>query len=90
MKKEKFYDDVKTNAENITGLSRAAWYRNNGSIVLQTSKRLVVLSCSKNVVTLYTKLDGEKGETFVTDYNDSYKENIAILTAEKIDKFLTI
>jgi len=90
MKKAEFYNDIKTNVRYLTGLSRDAWYKNGGSIVVQTSKRLVSLSCNYNVVTLYTKVDGEKGETVVIDYNKGYRDNMVTLTAEKIDRFLTI
>lgn len=90
MKKVEFYNSIKTNVRYLTGLSREAWYNDGGGMVLQTSKRLVSLSCNYNVVTLYTKLGGEKGETDVTDYNTSYKDNMVTLTAEKIYKFLTI
>jgi hypothetical protein len=90
MKKSDFYNDIKTNVEYLSGLSPDAWYKDGTAIVLQTSKRLVSLSCKRNVVTLYTKIYGEKGETVVTDYNTGYKENMVILTAEKISKFLTI
>ena len=90
MEKTDFYNDVKANVKYLSGLSLAAWYKDGTAIVLQTSKRLVSLSCKRNVVTLYTKLNGEKGETVVTDYNTGYKENMTSLTAEKISKFLTI
>ena len=90
MKKQEFYDDVKTNVEFLTGLSREAWYKDSGAIVAQTSKHLISLSCSRNVVSLYTKADGEKGVTLVTDYNKGYRDNMITLTAEKIYRFLTI
>ena len=90
MKKTEFYNDIKTNVRYLTGLSRGAWYNDGGAMVLQTSKRLVSLSCNRNVVTLYTKVDGEKGETVVIDYNKGYRDNMVTLTAEKIDRFLTI
>ena len=90
MKKVEFYNDVKTSTEFLTGLSRESWYQDDGSIVFKTSKRLVSLNCNRNVVTLFTKLCGEKGKTEVTDYNKGYKDNMAILTAEKIDKFLAL
>ena len=89
MKKAEFYNDIKTNVHYLTGLKRASWYKDGGSIVVRTSKQLVSLSCNYNVVTLYTKLDGEKGKTEVTDYNTSYKDNMVTLTAEKVYKFLT-
>lgn len=90
MKKSDFYNDVKINVEYLAGLSRDAWYKEGTAIVLQTSKRIVGLSCKRNVVTLYTKLNGEKGKTLVTDFNTGYKENMTSLTAEKISKFLGI
>lgn len=90
MKKVDFYNDVKINVKHLSGFSPEAWYKDGTTIVLQTSKRLVSLSCKRNVVTLYTKLPGEKGKTVVTDYNMGYKENMASLTAEKISKFLAI
>lgn len=90
MRKEDFYNDVKIDVKYLSGLSPESWYKDGTAIVLQTSKRLVSLSCKRNVVTLYTKLFGEKGKTVVTDYNMGYKENMASLTAEKISKFLVI
>lgn len=90
MKKAEFYSDVKTNVRYLTGLSRESWYQDDGSIVFQTSKRLVSLNCDRNVVTLYLKQYGEKGKTEVTDYNKGYKDNMVILTAEKINKFLAL
>lgn len=90
MKKSDFYNDVKMNVNYLSGLSPAAWYKDVTAIVLQTSKRLVSLSCNRNVVTLYTKLPGEKGKTVVTDFNKGYKENMVTLTAEKISKFLEV
>jgi len=90
MKKAEFYNNVKTSVQYLSGLSREAWYKDGGAMVIQTSKRLVSLSCNRNIVTLYTKLDGEKGETVVIDYNKGYKDNMVTLTAEKVDKFLTI
>jgi len=89
MKKTDFYNDVKTEVKFLSGLSLDAWYKDGAAIVLQTSKRFVSLSCKRNVVTLYTKIYGEKGETVVTDYNTSYKGNMVGLTADQIDKFLT-
>ena len=90
MKKADFYNDVKTVVQYLSGLSREAWYKDGGAIVVQTSKRLVVVNCKRNVVSLYTKLDGEKGKTDVTDYNKWFKDNMVALTAEAIDRFLTI
>lgn len=90
MKKSDFYNFVKINVRYLSGVSLDAWYKDGTAIVLQTSKRLVSLSCKRNVVTLYTKLNGEKGKTVVTDYNAGYKGNMDILTAEKISKFLGI
>ena len=90
MKKADFYNDIKTNVYYLSGLSREAWYNFGGDIVVQTtSGHLVVVNCHRNVVSLYTKLDGEKGQTDVTDYNKSYRDNMVTLTAEKIYKFLT-
>lgn len=90
MKKAEFYDDLKTNVYYLSGLSREAWYKDGGDIVVQTSKRLVVVNCKRGVVKLYTQLDGYKGKSVVTDYNKGYRDNAVILTAEAIDKFLTI
>ena len=90
MKKTDFYNDVKASVNYLSGLSLSSWYKDGTAIVLQTSKRLVSLSCKRNIVTLYTKLNGEKGKTVVTDFNTGYKENMTILTAEKISKFLEI
>lgn len=90
MKKTDFYNDVKASVNYLSGLSLSSWYKDGTAIVLQTSKRLVSLSCKRNIVTLYTKINGEKGETVVTDFNTGYKENMTSLTAEKISKFLEI
>lgn len=90
MKKTDFYNGVKANVYYLTGLSREAWYKDGTSIVLQTSKWIVSLACKRNVVTLYTKLNGEKGKTVVTDYNKGYNGNMVALTTETISKFLEI
>jgi len=90
MKKTEFYNDIKTNVSYLTGLKREYWYKVGGSIALETDYYCINIECNRNVVTLFTKGFGEKGETVVTDYNKGYKENMVTLTAEKVYNFLTL
>lgn len=89
MKKSDFYKDIKTNLR-YAGLPRSEWHKDGKGILVNTAYGLVAVYCSRNVVTLYTKKDGQKGSKVVTDWNTGFKPNMVPITVEKIYKFLGI
>ncbi len=89
MKKSDFYRDIKINL-GYAGLQRNAWHKDDNGILVNTHRGLVAVYCSRNVVTLYTKRNGEKGNKVVTDWNTGFKPNMVPVTVEKIYKFLGI